>query len=50
MDAGVGIAMVLLLWPADNSWPPEIDFCEDDLGYRNKSTATLHWSAKNLQL
>ena len=26
MDAGRGVSWVALLWPADNLWPPEVDF------------------------
>ena len=32
-----------LLWPADNAWPPEIDFNEN-LFHVNLTTETVHWS------
>lgn len=41
-------ALAVLLWPADNGWPPEIDFVEDNGGDRGLVTATLHTgTAKN---
>jgi beta-glucanase (GH16 family) len=48
MDQGQGNAGVLLLWPANGSWPPEIDFSEDN-GATPRSTtyATLHYGANN---
>ena len=49
-DAGIGIAHVMLLWPADNSWPPEVDFSEDNGGNKQTTYATLHWGALNNQL
>jgi hypothetical protein len=39
---GAGPTGVELLWPADNSWPPEIDFSETD-GGTTGLTATVHW-------
>ncbi len=45
MDAGVGVSYVLLLWPHDNSWPPEIDFSEDDGSQGDGDVATLHYGA-----
>jgi beta-glucanase (GH16 family) len=49
-DAGVGIAHAILLWPADNSWPPEIDFSEDNGSNRETAYATLHYGAANTQV
>ncbi len=40
---GPGPNAVELLWPSDNSWPPEIDFNETG-GNVNSTTATIHWS------
>ena len=46
---GEGVASVLLLWPSDGSWPPEIDFGEDGGGDRSQSTATLHYGSNDSQ-
>ncbi len=45
MDAGYGIASVLLLWPVADHWPPEIDFAEHGgtVATRDRMTATLHY-------
>ncbi len=50
MDKGYGIAGVVLLWPSNEQWPPEIDFAEDDLGNRDEMTATLHYGSSNTQI
>jgi len=49
MDRGRGVAGVLLLFPAGNAWPPEIDFAEDggETSRRDHQTATLHWGPEN---
>ena len=51
-DAGTGISHAILLWPADNHWPPEIDFSEDNGGDRQTTAATLHYhyNAANTQV
>ncbi len=49
VDKGNGVASVLLLWPSDGSWPPEIDFGEDGGGDRSLSTATLHYGSNDSQ-
>ncbi|SHM24529.1 glycoside hydrolase family 16 protein [Cryptosporangium aurantiacum] len=41
-DRGTGIAYALLLWPVDDSWPPEIDFAEDNGAGRDRLYSTLH--------
>ncbi|MFI5956769.1 family 16 glycosylhydrolase [Cryptosporangium sp. NPDC051539] len=41
-DRGRGIQYAMLLWPADGSWPPEVDFAEDNGDRRNRLYATLH--------
>ena len=46
-DSGHGISHAILLWPADESWPPEIDFSEDNGSERNVDYATLHYGAGN---
>ncbi len=49
-DRGAGIAHVILLWPADNSWPPEVDFSEDNGSGDQTDYATLHHGADNSQI
>ncbi len=51
VDAGEGIAAILLLWPSDDNWPPEIDFGEDggETAQRNHMTATLHFGSADKQ-
>ena len=49
IDKGAGISTILLLWPSNGGWPPEIDFSEDGGGNRSGSTATLHYGANNSQ-
>jgi hypothetical protein len=44
VDNGQGVSAVALLWPTTNTWPPEIDFTEDNGGSpRTVDTATEHW-------
>jgi beta-glucanase (GH16 family) len=52
MDAGRGVAGILLLWPARDRWPPEIDFAENGgrQTTRRAMTATLHYGADNRQI
>jgi len=52
MDAGRGVAGVLLLWPVADRWPPEIDFAENGGTTRRRDhmTATLHYGAENHQI
>lgn len=50
MDAGQGVALAILLWPQTNSWPPEIDFAEDNGSDRHTNYATLHFGAGNTQV
>jgi beta-glucanase (GH16 family) len=50
MDAGQGVALAILLWPQSNTWPPEIDFAEDNGGDRSINYATLHYGSANTQL
>ncbi|QKW13419.1 MULTISPECIES: family 16 glycosylhydrolase [unclassified Micromonospora] len=42
MDQGTGIAYALLLWPADNQYPPEIDIAEDNGRDRRRMYGVLH--------
>jgi beta-glucanase (GH16 family) len=49
-DSGAGVAHVLLLWPASESWPPEIDFSEDNGRDRQTDYGTLHYGANNTQI
>ena len=48
--AGVGIAHAILLWPTSNTWPPEIDFSEDNGSNRQTTYATLHYGPNNTQV
>ena len=42
-EPGLQISDIALLWPADgNTWPPEMDFYEDEGGSRSGFTASLH--------
>ena len=43
LDPGIGVGHAALLMPADNSWPPEIDFSEDNGSGRTGTLATLHY-------
>jgi beta-glucanase (GH16 family) len=46
-EPNLEISDVALLWPQDNSWPPEIDFYEDHGGVRNGFDATVHPGTNN---
>lgn len=48
--AGVGISHAILLWPQSNTWPPEIDFSEDNGSDRQTTYATLHYGSGNTQV
>jgi beta-glucanase (GH16 family) len=50
MDAGRGVALAILLWPRSNTWPPEIDFAEDNGRNRRTNFATLHYGPNNTQV
>jgi beta-glucanase (GH16 family) len=41
-DQGTGIAFVLLLWPSNNNYPPEIDIAEDNGRDRQTVYGVLH--------
>lgn len=41
-DSGKGIAYAFLLRPVDGSWPPEIDFAEDNGDRRGRLYTTVH--------
>jgi beta-glucanase (GH16 family) len=47
MDAGNGITGILLLWPENNQWPPEIDFAENGGGDRSSMTSNLYYGSNN---
>lgn len=49
-DSGVGIAHAILLWPADDGWPPEVDFSEDNGSARQTNYATLHYGSNDTQI
>jgi beta-glucanase (GH16 family) len=52
VDGGQGVAAVLLLWPVQDHWPPEIDFFENggETSTRDDMSATLHYGADNAQI
>jgi beta-glucanase (GH16 family) len=52
VDRGKGIAAILLLWPSDGPWPPEIDFAEHGgrTSSREHMSATLHYGADDRQI
>ncbi|WP_117210883.1 glycoside hydrolase family 16 protein [Allorhizocola rhizosphaerae] len=43
MDRGRGIQFNLMLWPTDDSWPPEINFAEDNGKERTGFAANMHY-------
>lgn len=47
LDPGEGIGHTLLLIPANNVWPPELDFSEDNGSGRDRTLATLHYGSGN---
>jgi beta-glucanase (GH16 family) len=49
VDGGVGVAAIVLLWPVEDHWPPEIDFAENggETSARDEMSATLHYGADN---
>jgi beta-glucanase (GH16 family) len=52
MGPGKGVAVVVLLWPVADHWPPEIDFAEDggERSGRGHIAATLHYGTENHQI
>ena len=52
VDPGLGVAFAALLWPADNTWPPEIDFAENggSSGDRSQISAFIHHGANDDQI
>jgi len=43
-DTGAGISHALILWPANDTWPPEIDFSEDNASDPQTDYASLHYA------
>jgi beta-glucanase (GH16 family) len=43
VEKGQGTGPAVLLWPADNSWPPEIDLLEAPDANRQGMYFTVHW-------
>ena len=43
VDPGQGTQGVLVLWPTDNVYPPEVDLLETPEGDRSKAHYTVHW-------
>jgi beta-glucanase (GH16 family) len=52
MDAGKGVAGIILLWPVRDVWPPEIDFAETGgtSNRRHEIAATLHYGSDDHQI
>jgi beta-glucanase (GH16 family) len=52
VDGGKGVAAIILLWPVENHWPPEIDIAEDggQAGTRDTMSATLHYGADDSKI
>lgn len=46
-DYSDDISYHMLLWPQDETWPPEIDFAESVSGTRAEMSAFLHWVDRN---
>jgi beta-glucanase (GH16 family) len=49
-DVGHGVALTALLWPDDESWPPEVNFVEDNGAERGTIYATVHYGADDRQI
>ena len=49
-DAGVGIAHALVLTPADGTWPPEVDFSEDNGSSHRATLVTLHYRPRDRKI
>jgi beta-glucanase (GH16 family) len=45
VDRGIGVNHAVLLWPASESWPPEIDFSEGSARGDAVSYTTVHYGA-----
>jgi beta-glucanase (GH16 family) len=52
MDGGKGVQGIVLLWPAPDVWPPEIDFAETGgtTNRRDEISATLHHGSSDRQI
>jgi len=42
-DPSADVSYHMLLWPQNETWPPEIDFAESVSGDRSEMSAFLHW-------
>lgn len=49
-DRGWGIAYSIMLWPYSDTWPPEIDFAEDNGRDRTMTSYTVHYGAKDTRI
>jgi beta-glucanase (GH16 family) len=47
---GLGVNHAILLWPANEQWPPEIDFSETSGRSRRVNHATLHYGPRDTMI
>jgi beta-glucanase (GH16 family) len=47
MDMGYGVNFALLLWPSDNTWPPEVNVAESNGVTPKYLIVTLHYGPRN---
>lgn len=45
VDQGQGTSGAIVMWPTDNSYPPEVDLLETPEGNRSQAHFTYHWDA-----
>lgn len=50
LEPGVGIGHTVQLTAADGSWPPEVDFSEDNAKGRDRTLATLHYGPRDSKI
>jgi len=47
LDPGIGVSHAILLAAANGSWPPELDFSEDNGSERVRTLVTLHYGRRD---